>query len=203
MNLPNYVPTPEESLKRVSRILPHLHPAFEHAVFQSTNYMETNKLDYDVNSMYMMIRLHVKNYLAKRNIPHLKLEDYSLEGLSFFFDDGDDRWRTWKADNYELPPPGTSATKQAYYNTQYSLPFNGREAKEINRFAILWNLGPKNEVKLWLVCPKSYDDETKKADSWWFVALDDPTLAIAPPPSTPPEALPLEPKTAQEKKKKE
>ena len=199
MTLPKYVPTPEEAVQKLSRVSPHLQPAFEDAIFQAVNYMETKKLEYDVNSLYMMIRLHVKNYLLKLGIEGVKFDNYSLEGLSL--EEADAHWRIWKAESHELPPPGNSGARQDYYNQQYSLPFDGQEVGKLNKFAILWNLGPKNKVTLWLVCPKFYDDETKKSDSWWFRQIPEPTLGISVGTEigTPPSDLQMEAKPKQKK----
>lgn len=181
MNLPAFVPTPEEGFQKLSHLIEHLQPAFEDAVFQAKNYMETKQLKYDVNSLYMMIRLHVKNYLTKLGIPEteFKFDDLSLEGISFRNVIEDARFRIWKAEDHELPPPGDSKTREAYYNQQYILNLDGDSKREkLNRFAVLWNLGPQNKLTLWLVCPKVWDDETKKADSWWSKQIPEPTLGI-------------------------
>jgi len=177
MNLPDYVPSPVEAVEMLSRVHPQLQPAFENAYFEATNYIETKKLSCDINTLCMLVRLHVKNHLVKLGIEGVEFDNYSLQGISF--KESGAHWRVWKAEDHELPAPGSSGKRKAYYNQQYVLQFDGEpKIERINKFAILWNLGPGSKITLWLVCPKYYDDETKKSDCWWYVAIPDSTLNI-------------------------
>jgi hypothetical protein len=177
MKLPEFVPTPEEGLKLLERLLPHLQPAYDNSVFEANNYIETKKLKSDVNTLLTLVRLHVKNDLVKLGLEGIKFENLPLSGISFVENGG--CFKSWKAASYELPRPGTGGRKHFLNQSSLLLPFPYDKVEKINNFVILWNLKQKNKVTLWLVCPKRYDEEERIVEAWWHIQIEDPASTMS------------------------
>jgi len=185
MKLPK-VPSPEESLEKLAPIFTELYAGFESGIFKAREYFEVEHIVTDLSVASMLIRLHVKDRLLKAGLKEVKLENHSLCGLDFIYKDT--HVRVWKSDDHNLPDPGRSLARQAFY--QYNLEFPDRVP--YNKFIILWNLNNTGGVTLWLECPKDFDAETRVSEVHWFVPVPDPARAIkAEPMSRPTQDLPI------------
>ncbi len=171
MSFPN-VPSPEEATRILSPILPELYAGFENGVFEARDYFDTKHITLDRSALSMLVRLHVKDRLQKAGLQDVTLENPSLCGLHFVYKDV--QVRIWKSEDHNLPDPRPSQERQAFY--QYSLNFP--DGKPYRKFIILWNLEATGEVKLWLVCPKNFDAETRESEVHWCIPIADPTKQI-------------------------
>jgi hypothetical protein len=171
MKLPK-VPSPEESLEKLTPLFPELYAGFESGIFEARDYFEVKHIATDLSVASMLIRLHVKDRLLKAGLKDVRLENHSLCGLDFLYKDM--HVRIWKSDDHILPDPGRSRSRQSFY--QYDLEFPDRAP--YNKFVILWNLNDTGGVTLWLECPKNFDAETRVSEVHWFVPVPDPTKAI-------------------------
>lgn len=166
------IASPEEALKMLSPILPELYAGFENGLFEARDYFNAKHIALDRSALSMLVRLHVKDRLAKAGLKEVTLENPSLCGLHFVYKDI--QIRVWKSEDHNLPDPGPSEQRQAFY--QYSLGFP--DGQPYRKFAILWNLDDLGGLTLWLVCPKNFDAETRVSELHWYAPIIDPTKKI-------------------------
>lgn len=176
MDLPAYVPTPEEGLEQLSPLTPHLQPALDNALFKTVSYVEAEELRCDASTFLTFVRAHVKSYLVKQNLQGIRFKDWSLSGIEFEIDGA--YFRCWKRSENELPKPGTSTGRKSFLNQQYPLPYGDNGAPKIRNFIVLYVIGPLNKVTLWLVCPKQYDEEEHIPEAYWWVRIDEPVSSF-------------------------
>jgi hypothetical protein len=197
MKSPITVPGPDETLAELAWLHPEIYRAFEHGVYEAKNHFETKQLKYDAAAFSTFVRLHGKDYLSKKGLEAVDVEDVNLTGLSLKLDAY--HIKMWKASDDGLPVPGKSEPKQAFY--EQSL-FEDGECPEILNLAVIWNINASKDLSaVWLICPK-HGDETS-AEAYWNVRIPDPTLTVAPSNTTPPtDDLPIVPKDSKEDRKK-
>jgi hypothetical protein len=165
MDLPPFVPSPEEGLDLLSPVTPHLQPAYDNALFETNAYVESKELLCDGSTFLTIVRAHAKSYLVKRNIPGVQFKDWSLSGIEWKIDES--IFRSWKGHDYELPPPGLSKGRMRFLNQQYPLPLEYTETTKLRNFVVVYSIGLSNKVTLWLVCPKKYDADERISEAWW------------------------------------
>jgi len=192
------VPSPEEALKDLAPVLPELYAGFENGLFEARDYFDAKHIALDRSALSMLVRLHVKDRLLKAGLKDVTLENHSLCGLHLVYKDI--QVRIWKSEDHNLPDPGPSHERQAFY--QYSLDFP--DAKPYHKFVILWNLDDAGGIMLWLVCPKNFDAETRESEVHWFTPIVDPTKQIkSQPAQIAPKDLPITRKDVLKKANKE
>jgi hypothetical protein len=177
MDLPAYVPTPQEGLDQLSPLLPYLQPALDNGLFKTVSYVEAEELNCDVSTFLTLVRAHVKSYLVKQKIDGIRFKDWSLSGIEFEINGA--YFRCWKGSENELPQPGASTGRKSFLNQQYPLPYENSGAPKIRNFVVLYVLGPLNKVTLWLVCPKQYLEEERIPEAWWWVRIDEPASSMS------------------------
>ena len=177
MDLPPFVPTPEEGLELLAPVSPYLQPAYDNALFETNAYVESKELSCDTSTFFTFVRAHAKSYLVRKNIPGVEFKDWSLSGIEWHI--GESIFRSWKGHDYELPPPGDSKGRMKFLNQQYPLPMDYTAAKQLRNFVVIYSIGALNKVTLWLVCPKKYNAEDRVSEAWWWVQILDPALGIA------------------------
>jgi hypothetical protein len=191
MDLPPFVPTPEEGLDLLSPVTPHLQPAYDNALFETLAYVESKELICDGSTFLTFVRAHAKNYLVRKRIVGVQFKEWSLSGIEWSI--GDSIFRSWKGHDYELPPPGLSKGRMKFLNQQYPLPFDLGGATKLRNFVVIYSIGPSNKVTLWLVCPKQYNAEDRISEAWWWIRIPDPALGLSRPmPSSSQPDVPIE-----------
>ncbi len=187
MDLPTFVPSPEEGLELLSPVSPHLQPAYDNALFETKSYVESKDLTCDGSTFLTFVRAHAKSYLLKRNIAGVQFKDWSLSGIEWSI--GESIFRSWKGNDYELPPLGYSKGRMKFLNQQYPLPLDFGGATKLRNFVVIYSISPSNKVTLWLVCPKQYNAEDRISEAWWWIQIPDPALGLSGPtsPSNPPD----------------
>jgi hypothetical protein len=198
MEHPN-TPGPDETLNDLAWLHPEIYRGIEYGVFEAKTHFTTKQIIHDGAAFSTLVRLHAKNYLITKGLDAIDVEDVNLTGLSLKLDGY--QIKVWKAADSNLPVPGQSEPKQAFY--QQTL-FDGGERPEIIHLAVIWNV--KNSTHelsaVWLVCPKNGDE--KSAEDYWTVRIPDPALEIpliiSDP--TPSSDLPMGPKKSVDEKKK-
>ncbi len=178
MDLPKHVPTPEEGLELLGPVTSHLQPAFDNAFFKATAYVEAEELSCDTTTLLTIVRAHAKNYLVRQNTSGVAFRDWSLSGIEF--ERNGAIFRCWKGTEQELPAPGSSVGRLKFLNQQYPLPFDSLTMPKLRNFVVLYTVGFKNKITLWLVCPKKYDEEERIADAWWWVKIEEPAATMRP-----------------------
>jgi hypothetical protein len=177
MDLPEFVPTPEEGLALLSPVTPHLQPAMDNALFETISYVESKSLDCDGSTFLTFVRAHAKNYLVKQKIAGVQFKDWSLSGIEWRI--GEAIFRSWKGVGHELPPPGLSVGRMRFLNQQYPLPFDSSGATKLRNFVVLYDIGSSNKITLWLVCPKQYDANERIAEAWWWIQIQEPAAGMS------------------------
>lgn len=177
MDLPSFVPTPEEGLQLVSPVAPYLQPAMDNALFETTTFIESKSLSCDGSTFLTFVRAFAKDYLVKQNIAGVLFKDWSLSGIEWRI--GDAIFRSWKGEGYELPPPGLSKGRMKFLNQQYPLPLDFSGAAKLRNFVVLYDIGPQNKITLWLVCPKKYNAEERISEAWWWIQIQDPASGMS------------------------
>jgi len=176
MKLPPWVPTPEEGLRLLSPVTPHLQPALDNALFKAATYNESESLNCDGTTLLTLLRAHAKSHLVRLNLAGVEFKDWALSGIEFRVNDA--IFRCWKGTEHELPRPGESEGRKRFLNQQYHLPFDGDNLPRIRNFVVLYVFEPGNQLALWLVCPKRYIEEEKIPEAWWWAKIEDPTLTM-------------------------
>jgi hypothetical protein len=177
MDLPPFVPTPEDGLDLLSPVAPHLQPAMDNALFKTTTYVESENLECDGSTFLTFVRAHAKNYLVKQKMAGVEFKDWSLSGIEWRI--GDAIFRSWKGVGHELPPPGLSVGRMRFLNQQYPLALDYSGVKKLRNFVVLYDIGPSNKITLWLVCPKKYDAEERIAEAWWWIQIPEPAAGMS------------------------
>ena len=196
MKIPN-VPGPKETLADLAWLHPEIYRAFEYGIFKAKNHFATENLEHEASAFSTLVRLHAKDYLRKKGLQAVEIEDVKLCGLSLKLDGY--HIKMWKASDDGLPVPGKSEPKQEFY--QQSL-FNDGERPEVLNLAVIWNINSNKDLSaIWLICPK-YGDENS-AEEYWNARIPDPSLAVVSSDLTPQsEDLPIGPKKESEQVKK-
>lgn len=176
MDLPPYVPTPEEGLELLSPLAPHLQPALDNALFKSSAYTEAEDLKCDGTTFLTFVRAHAKRYLVKLQLADIKFKDWALSGIEFEIKGAN--FRCWKGTEKELPPPGESKGRRKFLNQQSEFDFDFNGQSKIKNFVVLYTLGVLNKLTLWLVCPKKFDEQLGVVEAWWWVEIVDPALTM-------------------------
>jgi hypothetical protein len=88
-------------------------------------------------------------------------------------------FRCWKGIENELPVPGGSTGRLKFLNQQYPLPFDSATMPKLRNFVVLYTVGVKNKIALWLVCPKKYHEDERIADAWWWVKIEEPASTMS------------------------
>lgn len=187
MDLPTFVPTPEEGLEQLSPLTPHLQPALDNAFFKASAYVESEGLNCDATTFLTIVRAHAKSHLIKQDIAGVRFKEWSLSGIEFDIDGA--IFRCWKGTENELPLPGASSGRLRFLNQQYPLPFQFSGSSKLRNFVVLYTVDAGKKITLWLVCPKKYDEEEGGADAWWWVQIPEPASTLIPntPVGQPPE----------------
>jgi hypothetical protein len=181
MDLPSFVPTPEEGLQLLHPVSLHLQSAYDNAVFEARAYDEAKKLNCDRSTFLTIVRAHAKSFLVRQNFAGIQFKDWSLSGIEW--NAGDTTFRSWKGDD-SLPFPGDSKGKMRFLNQQYELDFDYSRLAKLRNFVVLYSLGASDKIVLRLVCPKKYDAEEKVSEVWWSTEIPDPITILANKPKT-------------------
>jgi hypothetical protein len=176
MDLPSFVPTPEEGLDLLSPVGQHLQSAYDNAVFEARAYDDAKGLNCDRSTFLTIVRAHAKSYLVRQKFSGVEFKDWSLSGIEWRV--GDATFRSWKGDE-ALPFPGDSKGKMRFLNQQYDLPFDQSGLAKLRNFVVLYSLDASDKITLRLVCPKKYDAEEKVSEVWWGAEIPDPISSLA------------------------
>jgi len=173
-------PIPEDEIATLSPLLPLLFEAFESATEEACQFFETRGRPVNRPLFPALVRYQAKEHLEQHGqiVDDLDTEDIGINGLSLIHRAR--RVRIWKAEDDELPAPGTSRPKTLFLNQQLGLflPEHGNPSTIELNLALLWNVDRNHRLKaLHLACPKSAFYTWSPAQAWWTVQLRHPGSA--------------------------
>src|SRR5690349_3031449 len=126
MDLP-IIPGPEETISDLAWLHPDIYRAFEHGIFKARNHFDTEELQHDSSAFSTLVRLHAKNYLRKRGLEAVEIDEVSLCGLSLTLD----KYviRMWKSDDFRTTSSGAVPTKARILPAAIDVPLRWRRGR--------------------------------------------------------------------------
>jgi hypothetical protein len=179
-------PTTDESDLALAELAPltdRLYEALEGATAISRSYFEdTIGAPVDRPLFPNLVRYHVKRLLGAKGHEvrdELEYEQQSLPNNGLALRCARYGIRILKAHDGDLPPPGPSKSKQAFYAQQLELPLVPEEyahAEPIRlNLIILWDVEWNFSLsRLTLVCPRSGDVTHASVQTYWSVPIPHP-----------------------------
>ena len=189
----NRIPAFEEVLDELAQVFPAVYSALEVGIVKTKEYIaqEEREDDKKRNRSFApcLIRYQAINALEKNNKgitivdepDVMSVEDVANNGLMISY--GKYNVRILKSNNGELPTPGHSKRRQAYYNQQFCFDFHYKNVEseleypdKIN-LLILWNINKDYILdELSLAYPKTGGYTKASVDSYWHGPIPDSLL---------------------------
>jgi hypothetical protein len=193
------IPDPDIVLSELSPLWPSIYIALEWGTQKARTYFDAEEVTIDRNLAPNIVRFQAKRALARdgHEAHEEECEDYALRslpnnGLSLSFR-GDLLYhlRILKADGGQLPIPGASKVKQAFWNQQLVFDYDASSAEEALpslNLLVLWETDVKyNLHKLFLACPKSGAMTRESVEAYWIVEIPHPSESTPNEPINPPD----------------
>jgi len=178
------IPSPEVVLEELSPILPSISEALEKGTEIAKSYFEKKKQSIDPYLAAMLTRWHAKIYLEKEHIEVSEDDNYKMEeiaNIGLFLKFGNFRIRILKSQNDELPTPGTSKTRQDFY--QQSLDFSSPDDEDGKNsdlnIIVIWKANKDYDFQgLRLACPKAGNTTRASVEEHWNKKIPDQIQSI-------------------------
>jgi hypothetical protein len=184
------IPAPAHVLQALAPVWPPLYTALEWATQQTRAYFDTEGLPVDRHLAPSLVR-----YQAKRSLARLghdaqeEDESYAFQtlpnnGLSLSYR-GDLLYvlRILKALEGQLPAPGASRARQAFWHQQLIFDYAAPSAAELRpslNLLVLWETDPAYTLRrLSLVCPKVGGLTRESVVAYWTVEIPHPNVLRA------------------------
>jgi hypothetical protein len=197
------IPAPERVLCALTPLWSPLYTALEWATQQTRAYFETEGAPIDRHLAPSLVRYQAKRQLARlgHNAQEEEGEAYAFQtlpnnGLSLSYR-GDHLYvlRILKALEGQLPAPGASRARQAFWQQQmlfdYDVPSSAEMRPSLN-LLVLWETDAAFTLRrLSLVCPRVGGLTRESVAAYWTVEIPHPAVARAqtPPGSRAPAGL--------------
>jgi hypothetical protein len=185
------IPAPAHVLQALAPLWPPLYTALEWATQQTRAYFETEGAPTDRHLAPSLVRYQAKRYLAR--LGHVTQEEdgeaYAFQtlpnnGLSLSYR-GDHLYvlRILKALEGQLPAPGASRARQAFWQQQLLFDYDAPSAAEVRpslNLLVLWEANTAYTLRrLWLVCPKVGGLTRESVAADWSIEIPHPAVARA------------------------
>jgi hypothetical protein len=186
------IPAPERVLRVLAPLWPPLYTALEWATQQTRAYFDAEGVPVDRHLAPSLVRYQAKRYLAR--VGHAAQEEddeaYAFQtlpnnGLSLSYR-GALLYvlRILKALEGQLPAPGASRARQAFWHQQLIFDYAAPSAAEIRpslNLLVLWETdGAYTLRRLSLVCPKVGALTRESVAVYWMIEIPHPAVARAP-----------------------
>ena len=186
------IPAPAHVLQALAPVWPSLYTALEWATQQTRAYFDAERLPIDRHLAPSLVRYQAKRALARlgHDAQEEEGEAYAVQtlpnnGLSLSYR-GDHLYvlRILKALEGQLPAPGASRARQAFWQQQLLFDYDAPSAAEIRsslNLLVLWETdGAYTLRRLSLVCPKVGALTRESVAVYWTVEIPHPAVARAP-----------------------
>jgi hypothetical protein len=186
------IPSPAHVLHAIAPLWPPLYTALEWATQQTRVYFEAEGAPIDRHLAPSLVRYHAKRCLARlgHDAQEEAGEAYAFQtlpnnGLSLSYR-GDLLYvlRLLKALEGQLPAPGVSRARQAFWHQQLIFDYAAPSAAEMRpslNLLVLWETDAAYVLRrLSLVCPKVGALTRESVAAYWTVEIPHPAVARAP-----------------------
>jgi hypothetical protein len=183
------IPTPTHVLQALAPLWPPLYTALEWATQQTRAYFEAEHTPADRHLAPSLVRYQAKRYLARlgHDAQEEDGEAYAFQplpnnGLSLSYR-GDHLYvlRILKALEGQLPAPGASRARRAFWQQQLLFDYDAPSAAELRpslNLLVLWEAdGAYTLRRLSLVCPKVGALTRESVAAYWAVEIPHPAVA--------------------------
>jgi hypothetical protein len=182
------IPTPTHVLQALAPVWPPLYTALEWATQQTRAYFDAEGMPVDRHLAPSLVRYQAKRYLAR--LGHDAREDdseaYAFQtlpnnGLSLSYR-GDHLYvlRILKALEGQLPAPGASRARQAFWQQQLLFDYDAPSAAELRpslNLLVLWEADAAYTLRrLWLVCPRVGGLTRESVAAYWVTEIPHPNV---------------------------
>jgi hypothetical protein len=182
------IPAPAHVLRALAPLWPPLYTALEWATQQTRAYFDAEDTPVDRHLAPNLIRYQAKQYLVR--LGHDAREEdgeaYAFQtlpnnGLSLSYR-GDHLYvlRILKALEGQLPAPGTSHARQAFWQQQLLFDYDAPSAADIRpslNLLVLWEADAAYILRrLSLVCPKVGALTRESVAAYWSIEIPHPTV---------------------------
>lgn len=188
-------PSSNEELQYLQPVIPIIYQAIDLATEAACAFFEQHSKPNNSALYPDLVRYYAGEELRDKGqvVEDFTRQPMGRNGLCIVFKGR--RIRIWKADEDELPAPGTSSVKNGFLNQQLSWDMGAiSEPVLIERnLAILWNVDSRRRLRrLYLVLPKATKNTWSPAEQYWSIEIPNPFLSDIPqsdaPKSKDPEA---------------
>src|SRR5262245_33650997 len=182
------IPTPTHVLQALAPLWPPLYTALEGATQQTRAYCDAERVPVDRHLAPRLVRYQAKRSLARlgHDVQEEAGEAYAFEtlpnnGLSLS-SRGDhlDVLRILKALEGQLPAPGASRARQAFWQQQLLFDYDAPSAAELRpslNLLVLWEADAAYTLRrLWLVCPRVGGLSRESVAAYWVTAIPHPNV---------------------------
>ncbi len=169
-------PEPQAALADLAPLVPVLYQAYEGAAFLAHNYFAQRNRPVDLWHHASIVRYEAKVMLEEHGLP---LEDLANNGLALTY--AGYNLRAFKADQGRVPSPGTSKTKQRFFQQfrltdlpESLLSFAQAQQGRWN-LVVVWDVTPTYALAdLVLALPKYGDADRASVEMCWEVPIPHP-----------------------------
>src|SRR5919106_6232035 len=183
------IPTPAHVLHALAPLWPPLYTALEGATQQTRAYFDAERTPVDRHLAPSLVRYQAKRSLAR--LGHAVQEEageaYAFEtlpnnGLSLSYR-GDHLYvlRILNALEGQLPAPGASRARQAFWQKQMLFDYDAPSAAELRpslNLLVLWEADVAYTLRhLWLVCPRGVGLTRESVAAYWMAEIPHPTVS--------------------------
>jgi hypothetical protein len=195
------IPAPTHVLRALAPLWPPLYTALEWATQQTRAYFDAEGVPVDRHLAPSLVRYQAKRQLAQ--LGHDAQEDdgetYAFQtlpnnGLSLAYR-GDHLYvlRILKALEGQLPAPGASRARQAFWQQQLLFDYDAPSAAELRpslNLLVLWEADAAYTLRhLWLVCPRVGGLARGSVAAYWMTEIPHPNISRSMVAAHMPEAL--------------
>ena len=186
------IPAPEHVLQTLAPVWPPIYTALEWATQQTRAYFDAEGTPIDRHLAPSLVRYQAKRYLARLGhaVQEEEGEAYAFQtlpnnGLSLSYR-GDLLYalRILKALDGQLPAPGASRARQAFWHQQLIFDYAAPSAAELRpslNLLVLWETDAAYTLRrLSLVCPKVGALTRESVAVYWTIEIPHPNVGRAP-----------------------
>jgi hypothetical protein len=167
----------EKALKALASLLPVVYSALEAATQSTREFFDREDRPIDSYLAPCLVRYYAKQHLDSvgQSVEYDR-EELSNNGLCLTYNNY--LLRIWKSEDGELPVPGQSRPRQAFFQ---QLPIAINNPEEQLNLAILWEVSSDyNLQRLLLSCPKAGDTTRASVEAYWTIPIPHPALSSPP-----------------------
>jgi len=183
MKRASLVVTADEALRRLRNVSPIIYRSLEAGTEKARDFFESRELQVEPFLFSTMVRYFAWLMLTSEKYQDVGLKVEKLTNVGIQLKCEGFLIRIWKTgEEGELPPPGESMARQAFYNQQQPfLPFDYSDIEEFApvKLAFVWNAGSDHTLsEVYLVCPSADEGPWRPGMYHWNARIEHPAESI-------------------------